>query len=38
MYEEVSHEEQAIGSELVVQFLIEGKINEDSTDLLSNFS
>ena len=26
------------GSELVVQFLVEEKVNEDSTDLLSNFS
>jgi hypothetical protein len=37
-FEEVSLEELVRASELVVHFLIEEKINEDSTDLLSNFS
>ena len=38
LFEEVSLEELVRASELVVQFLIEQKINENSTDLLSNFS
>ena len=38
IFEEVSLEELVRASELVVKFLIEEKINEDSTDLLSNFS
>ena len=38
IFEEVSLEELVRASELVVQFLIEEKINEDSIDLLSNFS
>jgi hypothetical protein len=38
LFEEVSLEELVRASELVVQFLIEEKINENSTDLLSNFS
>ena len=38
VFEEVSLEELVRASELVVQFLIEEKINEGSTDLLSNFS
>ena len=38
LFEEVSLEELVRASELVVQFLVEGKINENSTDLLSNFS
>lgn len=38
MFEEVSLEELVRASELVVQFLIEENINENSTDLLSNFS
>ena len=38
VFEEVSLEELVRASELVVQFLIEEKINEESTDLLSNFS
>ena len=38
IFEEVSLEELVRASELVVQFLIEEKINEGSTDLLSNFS
>ena len=38
LYEEVSVEELVRASELVVQFLVEEKVNEDSTDLLSNFS
>ena len=37
-FEEVSLEELVRASELVVHFLVEEKINEDSTDLLSNFS
>ena len=38
LFEEVSVEELFRASELVVQFLVEEKINENSTDLLSNFS
>ena len=38
IFEEVSLEELVRASELVIYFLIEEKINEDSTDLLSNFS
>ena len=38
MFEEVSLEELVRASELVVQFLVEEKVNENSTDLLSNFS
>ena len=38
LFEEVSLEELVRASELVVQFLVEEKINENSTDLLSNFS
>ena len=38
LFEEVSVEELVRASELVVQFLVEEKVNEDSTDLLSNFS
>ena len=38
IFEEISLEELVRASELVVQFLIEEKINEDSIDLLSNFS
>ena len=37
-FEEVSLEELVRASELVVHFLVEEKINEGSTDLLSNFS
>jgi hypothetical protein len=38
LYEEVSLEELVRASELVVQFLHENKVNELSTDLLSNFA
>ena len=38
IFEEISLEELVRSSELVVQFLIGEKINEDSIDLLSNFS
>ena len=38
LFEEISLEELVRASELIVQFLVEEKINEDSTDLLSNFS
>ena len=38
MFEEVSLEELVRSSEVVVQFLVEEKINENSIDLLSNFS
>lgn len=38
LFEEVSLEELVRASELVVQFLVEEKINENSTDLLSSFS
>ena len=38
LFEEVSLEELVRASELVVQLLVEEKINENSTDLLSNFS
>ena len=38
LFEEVSLEELVRASELVVQFLVEEKVNENSTDLLSNFS
>ena len=38
LFEEVSIEELVRASELVVQFLVEEKVNENSTDLLSNFS
>ena len=38
LFEEVSLEELVRASELIVQFLVEEKINENSTDLLSNFS
>ena len=38
LFEEVSLEELVRASEVVVQFLVEHKINENSTDLLSNFS
>jgi hypothetical protein len=38
LFEEVSLEELVRASELVVQFLVEAKVNENSTDLLSNFS
>ena len=38
LFEEVSLEELVRASELVVQFLVNEKINENSTDLLSNFS
>ena len=37
-FEEVSLEELVRASELIVQFLVEEKVNENSTDLLSNFS
>ena len=37
LFEEVSLEELVRASELVVQFLIEQKINENSTDLLPIF-
>ena len=38
LFEEVSLEELVRASELVVQFLVQEKVNENSTDLLSNFS
>ena len=38
LFEEVSREELVKASELIVQFLVEEKINENSTDLLSSFS
>ena len=38
LFEEVSLEELVRASELVVQFLVEEKVNESSIDLLSNFS
>ena len=38
LFEEVSLEELVRASELVVQFLVEEKVNKNSTDLLSNFS
>ena len=38
LFEEVSLEELVRASELVVQFLVQEKINENSTDLLSGFS
>ena len=38
LFEEVSLEELVRASELIVQFLVEEKVNENSTDLLSNFS
>ena len=38
IFDEVSLEELVRASELVIHFLIEEKINEDSTDLLTNFS
>lgn len=38
MFEEVSLEELVRSSEVIVQFLVEEKINENSIDLLSNFS
>ena len=38
LFEEVSLEELVRASESVVQFLVAEKINENSTDLLSNFS
>ena len=38
LFEEVSVEELVRASEVVVQFLVEQKINENSTDLLSSFS
>ena len=38
LFEEVSIEELVRASELIVRFLVEEKINENSTDLLSNFS
>ena len=38
LFEEVSLEELVWASALVVQFLVEEKVNENSTDLLSNFS
>ena len=38
LFEEISLEELVRASELIVQFLVEEKINENSTDLLSNFS
>ena len=38
LFEEVSLEELVRASEVVVQFLVEEKINENSTDLLSSFS
>ena len=38
LFEETSLEELVRASELVVQFLVEEKINENSIDLLSNFS
>ncbi len=38
LFEEVSIEELVRASELVVQFLVEENVNENSTDLLCNFS
>ena len=38
LFEEISLEELVRASEVVVQFLVEHKINENSTDLLSSFS
>ena len=38
LFEEVSLKEPVRASELAVQFLVEEKVNENSTDLLSNFS
>ena len=38
LFEEVSLEELVRAYESVVQFLVEEKVNENSTDLLSNFS
>ena len=38
LFEEVSLEELVRASELVVQFLVEEKVNKNSTDLLANFS
>lgn len=38
LFEEISLEELVRASELIVQFLVEQKINENSTDLISNFS
>ena len=38
MFEEVSLEELVRSSEVIVQFLVDEKINENSIDLLSNFS
>ena len=38
LFEEVSLEELVRASELVVQFLVEEKVKENSIDLLSNFS
>ena len=38
IFEEISLEELVRSSELVVQFLIDAKINEGSIDLLSSFS
>ena len=38
LFEEVSLEELVRASEIIVQFLVEEKINENSVDLLSNFS
>lgn len=38
MFEEVSLEELVRAAEVIVQFLVEEKINENSIDLLSNFS
>ena len=38
MFEEVSLEELVRASEIIVQFLVEEKINENSIDLLSSFS
>ena len=38
LFEEVSLEELVRASEIVVQFLVEEKVNENSIDLLSNFS
>ena len=38
LFEEISLEELVRASEVVVQFLVEEKINENSTDLLSSFS
>ena len=38
LFEEVSLEELVRASEIVVQFLVEEKVDENSIDLLSNFS